>query len=251
MIEVILNDSCRLGLLLAHMPPEDALLGALICVSREDNLLLHPTHGEIAIHSLFELSFPPGRNAWAQCNRCKAWVLGKNMEDHEEYCRKHAPKPVAKSPRPKPPAPKPRAHRHWHKHPAHSGWPLRSNPTRPAQPTKTPYAPLAPQPDRPHPRLVAAAAARDAQLQAEVLRIEREAWEATSELPPDGRIKAAKQQALRLIAALSPSIKREVEYRFTSAKWAPLLALCPRSSESPSQALRPTPLNWPLPSPPD
>lgn len=238
-IEVNLNDSSRLGLLLAYMPSEDSLLGALVCISRKDNLLLHPIHGEIAIHSLFELSLPP----WIQCQRCNAWIQGNAMAGHEESCRKHPPRPTLKTPQSKPPPQKPTAHRQEHKSPTQLD--------QPHQPSKPTTIPPAPQPDRPHPQLVAASAIRDARIQAEVLRIAKEAWEATLELQPTARIKAAKQQALLLIAALSPSIKREVEHRFTSTKWAPLLALCPKDSESPGPILRPTPLNWPLPSPPE
>lgn len=41
---------------------------------------------------------------------------------------------------------------------------------------------------------------------------------------PETRLKAAKQEALRLIHRLSPTIRRDVENAFTSKQWAPLLS---------------------------
>jgi hypothetical protein len=55
------------------------------------------------------------------------------------------------------------------------------------------------------------------------------AWvAATSAVSPAVRLKLAKQEALRLIRMLSPSIRGEVEHRFTSQKWAALLSSAPK-----------------------
>jgi hypothetical protein len=55
-------------------------------------------------------------------------------------------------------------------------------------------------------------------------RIAKEAWLAAEVGEnPDERFRLAKHEAIRLIHLLSPHIRREVEYRFTSQKWSPLL----------------------------
>ena len=227
-IHIELTDSTTVSLVLRWTPSDASMVGSLVIISEDDRMLLHPKYAEISFHSLARLE-PVARHGWYFCQRCKAQV--RHGTGHEEHCRKHyQPKPVPKTHPQEPPVPHHQQKRH---------------------PTEPVTAPSAPPRDRPHPQLAAAAAARDANIQSEVNRITAEAWEATAGLPPDARLKSAKQHALRLIATLSPTIKRDVEHRLTSSKWSPLLSLCAKSSEPPAQALRPTPLNWPLPSPPE
>lgn len=85
--------------------------------------------------------------------------------------------------------------------------------------------------------LTTAAAVQQKRLTSEVQRITEQAWTAALLADsPDARLKAAKQEALRLIHGLSPSIRRDVENAFTSQKWAPLLAAAPEPSvEKPNQ----------------
>lgn len=54
--EVTLGNSHKIGFFLAWMPPLDSLLGALVVIAREDHLLIHPVHGEIAMHDIVELT---------------------------------------------------------------------------------------------------------------------------------------------------------------------------------------------------
>ena len=66
------------------MPEESALLGALVCISIENKLMLHEQLGEIAFYQLVEISVPSNLNAIVQCPRCNAFVIKKNMEMHKK-----------------------------------------------------------------------------------------------------------------------------------------------------------------------
>jgi len=66
--------------------------------------------------------------------------------------------------------------------------------------------------------------AKDKKIASEFQRIAKEAWLAADGCGnPNERFRLAKHEAIRLIGLLSPQIRREVEYRFTSQKWSPLL----------------------------
>ena len=82
--EVTLGNAQKIGFFLAWMPPLESLLGALVVISREDRLLIHPDHGEIAMHDVVELSAQPSANAPIQCPRCKTWILAKNQKLHDQ-----------------------------------------------------------------------------------------------------------------------------------------------------------------------
>lgn len=86
-LQIRLNDSSRLSLVLRWIPCEPSLLGALVIISREDNLLLHPTYGEISFHSATEL--PGDQNGWTRCPRCKAWISTATFDNHESRCAIH------------------------------------------------------------------------------------------------------------------------------------------------------------------
>jgi len=58
-IELRMSDSTRLALVLRWTPPSYILLGSLVILSRKDNLLLHPTYGEIPFHSVVNLPANP------------------------------------------------------------------------------------------------------------------------------------------------------------------------------------------------
>jgi hypothetical protein len=96
-VEIRLHNSMTVGLFLNWMPSDNSLIGALVCLSVEDKLLLHPAHGEIAFHRYVEISTtgnnkinsrPP--NAPMQCPRCKTWIITKNQEKHD---KENCPKP--------------------------------------------------------------------------------------------------------------------------------------------------------------
>jgi hypothetical protein len=60
--------------------------------------------------------------------------------------------------------------------------------------------------------------------------VARKAWEAASvEGLAEERLRRAKHEALRLIAKLSPNVRRKVSHYFTSQKWLPLIAREPKS----------------------
>ncbi len=54
--EVVLGNKSKIGFFLAWMPSTASLLGALVFISREDRLLIHPTYGEIAMRDIVDLS---------------------------------------------------------------------------------------------------------------------------------------------------------------------------------------------------
>jgi hypothetical protein len=212
----------------------------LVIISEEDNLLLHPTYAEIPFHS-FSRTEPVVGHGWYRCDRCKAHV--RHGTGHEEHCRKH----YGSRPASKPPAPVFTPNNT--KTPPPNATPQKGSSLSQQPPQKLPHPP---EHKKPHPQLVAAAKAQNVRIQDEVHRIAKEAWEAGVMAPsPEARLKAAKQHALRLIAALSPSLRREVDHRFTSTKWAPLSVFSAPSPGSDAEVLRPTPLNWPLPSSPE
>lgn len=70
-----------------------------------------------------------------------------------------------------------------------------------------------------------------AQIQAGVERVISEAWEAAVSVAPEGRLRFAKQEAIRIIAGLSPSIRKHVSNHFTSEKWQPLISADPQASQ--------------------
>jgi hypothetical protein len=83
-VEIKLGNSIKIGMFLQWMPPEDMLIGALVCVSIEDKLLLHEKYGEIAFYGVVELSLSVSQNAIVQCPRCGAYVIAKNLEKHDK-----------------------------------------------------------------------------------------------------------------------------------------------------------------------
>ena len=58
-LEVRLNDRTLWSLVLRWTPGREGILGSLILVAKDDQLLLHPKHGEIAFHSMTQLSDKP------------------------------------------------------------------------------------------------------------------------------------------------------------------------------------------------
>lgn len=199
-IEITLRNSHKIGVLLAWLPPEDSLLGALVCLSRQDKLLLHPRHGDIAIRNIIEIPKTLANRDWTQCHRCKAWVMTENLEGHEEHCSRHWP-----------PAAKKKGPMQMHKPAIHVPA------THDSKISAASIGPLS--------QLLAAAKAKDARIQQEVTRIVQESWDAVdARLPEDVRLKLAKREALRLIQMLSPLIRGAVHHYFTSNKWAPLIA---------------------------
>ncbi len=96
-VEIRLHNLKTIGLFLNWMPSEDSLIGALVCVSVEDKLMLHAAYGEIAFHGYVEISTTANNkissgspNAPMQCPRCKTWIITKNREKHD---RENCPNP--------------------------------------------------------------------------------------------------------------------------------------------------------------
>ena len=83
------DDSTPVSLILRWTPPEASLLGAMVILSKEDSLLLHPDYGEIPFHS-FRLQ-PLGAHGWYKCDICGASV--RVNTGHEAYCRGRHQKP--------------------------------------------------------------------------------------------------------------------------------------------------------------
>lgn len=78
-IEVNLSNGDQIGFFLAWMPPQASLLGALVVISRQDHLLIHPEHGEIAMHGVVDLGPSGGANdrvPLARCGFCHSRGIG-------------------------------------------------------------------------------------------------------------------------------------------------------------------------------
>jgi copper homeostasis protein CutC len=70
----------------------------------------------------------------------------------------------------------------------------------------------------------------DGQIQAGIEKVLTEAWESAAEIDAsEERLKIAKQAAIRLIAMLSPSIRKQVTHHFTSQRWQPLITRAPKT----------------------
>src|SRR4029077_9459779 len=78
-VEIKLNHSKTIGIFLNWMPPEDSLLGALVCLSVEDKLLLHASHGEIAFHGYVEISTTASSQS-GPIEREPCWLLQADVE---------------------------------------------------------------------------------------------------------------------------------------------------------------------------
>ncbi len=221
-LQIQFTDSSRASLILRYTPSTSSLLGALVIISEEDSLLLHQQYAEIPFHSFTRL-VERNANGFYSCPRCTAWV--KEHTGHEAYCRNHCRKdgPVAMS-----------TNKNRNKNIRAGGSKqeqgAKNRPlTRHSKPTSkqsssTQASPV-PQPhlrNRPQPLSI------DERIRMAIDKVAKDAWsrvtliEGTAE-----QFKQAKQEALRCIAMLSPSIKRQVVHRFTSEQWRPLLARRP------------------------
>ncbi len=104
------------------------------------------------------------------------------------------------------------------------------NPARPPRPRAkqhtTPPVPQSKSVDNTRP--VQLGSKLEEQIQLGIDRVARESWEAADSAAPEDRLQIAKQEAVRLIAMLSPSIRKQVNHRFTSEKWQPLIAHAPK-----------------------
>lgn len=221
-IEIQFTDSSRASLILRFTPATSSLLGALVIVSTEDSLLLHQEHAEIPFHSFtsFQAS---GADGYYTCPHCKSWV--KKGTGHEESCAMRYGK------------------RHSEPQPAHKrNWlneqriaTMKEAQKRVEQLRRNRFSNLfrkpqplvkAPQTSAPTPK--PALLSTSDRVRPAIDSVARAAWAAVADIEgKDEQFKLAKQEALRLIAMLSPSIKRQVMHRFTSEKWKPLLVWRP------------------------
>ncbi|HZV33150.1 MAG TPA: hypothetical protein VFB72_01135 [Verrucomicrobiae bacterium] len=212
-----LNGVMRLSVVTRWYPSRTDLMGALVVVSRDDNLLLHHSYGEIPFYGAVEL--PPDKEGWTQCPRCETWVNNEDFEGHEQHCRKHhklsrEAKPASAT-KNAPPVARPWLER------------LRRRGRQPSEISEAEK-----QSEKP-PATQKPVAARSSHLEPRIEeaieRIRKEAWlNVNTGQPHELQIKDAKQNAIRLIRLLSPHIRRQVEHRFSSQKWSLLLAHKPR-----------------------
>jgi len=223
-LEIHYTDSTRATLVLRYTPATSSLLGALVVVSTEDGLLLHQEHAEIPFHTYTPL-VPTDPEGFYTCQRCKAWV--KVDTGHEEYCRQHY---RAKAPLP-PSTPNRKAAEVFRQRAKAIARKLERPPVirqlKPLPKLVSPPITTSPPAPQPNPRIALTLEGRIAKA---VESVAQEAWAAVAEVQgPDEQVSQAKQEALRLIAMLSPSIKRQVGATFTADKWKPLLAARPSS----------------------
>lgn len=194
-IEIRLTDSSEVSLTLRWTPPDSALLGNLVIISEEDNLLLHPKYAEIPFHSLVWIGKAPSSlrtpGNLLYCLKC-----GQLYPKHAKYGHRCPTKSQAKR-KQKPPRLVPDLH-------------ASQKPTPRATPSD--------------------AGQIEERIQAAIVSIAAQAWTAVAALEPHRqRLKQAKQEVLRLVRTLPPDIKGQVEHRFISQKWAPLLAHAPKN----------------------
>jgi hypothetical protein len=211
-VEVEFTDTTRASLILRWTPNDESLAGSLVFISEPDSMLLHPRYAEIPFHSFTRMP-PVGHNGWYTCARCKASV--KHGTGHEDYCRLHYKRPPASPSQPK-------------------SLPLWRQRLRPGGKTRS-FRPSNPQPvkkletERSVPPSAPAPLSLEARIKQAMDKVAREAWlAAKSELPSNERFTIAKREAIRLIKMLSPHVRRQVEHRFSSQKWSPLLAARPK-----------------------
>jgi hypothetical protein len=127
---------------------------------------------------------PKPQKEWIACPKCKCWVEKKNLPGHLSACR------GMKSPQ--------------------------------VQKKKQIIAPV--KESKIMLQLKVKHEAKEKKIVSAFQRIVKEAWlVAEGGENPDERFRLAKHEAIRLVHLLSPHIRREVEYRFTSQKWQPLL----------------------------
>ena len=80
-IEVTYGNGDKIGFFLAWMPPQNTLLGALVVISRQDHLLIHPLHGEIAMHDVVDLS---PRHAVKQHSAGTSYQTADGQNQHQK-----------------------------------------------------------------------------------------------------------------------------------------------------------------------
>lgn len=187
-IEIQLQDQTLVAVTLRWRPSGDRMVGDMVFVSQKHQLLIHPVHADIAFDQ-FQL-LPRAERDWRQCARCQTWVKTENLADHEEFCRKHPPKPL----RP--------------------GLLHRSPVASPGSSSEA--TALVDKRDK--------VAAKNAKaLKLEVQRIAAEAWESTSgETEVLRRLKSAKKAVHSLVRKCKPAIRSQLEHEFTTTDWAPL-----------------------------
>ena len=86
-VEVRFPDSSRASLILRRMQDTASLLGALVAVSQEDHLLVHPYHAEQPFHSYTPLASTDA-DGYFRCPRCNTWT--NESTGHEAWCREQA-----------------------------------------------------------------------------------------------------------------------------------------------------------------
>ncbi len=127
---------------------------------------------------------PKPQKEWVACPKCKCWVEKKNLPGHLSACRGMKSPQVQK----------------------------KKQNVAPAKESKIML------------QLKFKHEAKEKKIVSAFQRIAKEAWlAAEGGQNPDERFRLAKHEAIRLIRSLSPHIRREVEHRFTSQKWSPLL----------------------------
>lgn len=215
-VEVQFTDSTSVTLVLRSTPSDFSIVGSLVVISEADRLLVHPTYGEIAFHSLSHIPCPSGTHY--PCPRCKAYV--QHGTGHEDYCRTHYRPPAAAKSQPTKPTIPPQPPK-WQRIHQRRMRPIVFKPRPKNRPVPKP-AVIPPPPPPPPPRTL------EGRIQLAVEQVAQQAWGSVAGVSPaEEQLRRAKQKVLELVAMLSPHIKRQVGNAFTSNKWQPLLSRRP------------------------
>jgi hypothetical protein len=228
-------------LILARGSPDldyEELLGELVILSREDGLITHAKMGDFQITILPDAEFEEWSSTYrfhrdtelkTKCPLCNGYFYEDEREEHMERCPRTLQKLRAGNQVAKNYVIRPKPQREWvacpkckcsvekknlpgHLSACRGTKLLRIQKKHDAAPAKESKIML---------QITAKNEAKEKRIVLEIQRIAKEAWLAAD----DGedsieRLRLAKHEALRLIHLLSPYIRREVEHRFTSQKWA-------------------------------
>lgn len=218
------------------------LLGELVILSREDGLLRHSTLGDFPIIILPDTEFEEEPFAYrfhrdtelqTKCPLCNGYFYEDEREDHMERCPRTLQKLRPSNRTAKNYVVRPRPQKEWVACPKCKCWVEKKNlpghlnacggvKSPQVQKKKQNVAPA--KESKIMLQITVKHEAKEKRILSEIQRIAKKAWlAADGGENPDERFRLAKHEAIRLIRLLSPHIRREVEYRFTSQKWSPLL----------------------------
>jgi len=85
-LQIRLNDSSRLSLVLRWIPCEPSLLGALVFISAKTSAAA-PDLRRDSIPQCHRIT--RDQNGWTRCPTCKAWISTATFDNHESRCAIH------------------------------------------------------------------------------------------------------------------------------------------------------------------